>query len=224
VLRGSAHRGALLLAAGAALLAVGCGSAHRPTPVGLQLQREDLGLAATALGSVEQSVEREGQASRAAWPVVFKGLPAPGEKSAGTLIHQAAILAGALPLPSPFGEEEARSLTGAASQLAGTYLTFYHLATRGWKLIDYAFSQISTGSASSASFARANVALYIESVYDAQFVLAQIGKQLVAGYKHLGGPVQFGATLTQAEVEQLAGVYSEPNFRLRPHVAARLGS
>ena len=224
MLRGSAHRGALLLAAGAALLAGGCGSAHSPTPVGLQLQREDLGLAARALSSVEQSVEREGQASRAAWPLVFKGLPAAGDTPAGTRIHQAAVLAGALPLPPPFGEEQARSLTGTASQLAGTYLTFYHLATRGWKLIDYAFSRLSLGSASAASFARANVALYLESVYDAQFVLAQIGKQLIAGYKHLGGPEQFGSALTQAEVEQLAGVYSEPTFRLQPHVAARLGS
>jgi hypothetical protein len=223
VLRGSTRRAALLLASGAALLAGGCGSAHKPTPVGLKLQREDFALATRSLASVEQAVEREGQAAKATWPLILAGLPSPGDAAAHTRIHQTAVLAGALPLPPLFEEEPARGLIGTAAGVAGTYATFYHLATRAWRLIDYSFDQVSQGSASAASFARANVALYIESVYDAQFVLAQIGKQLVSGYKRLGGPQEFGATLTQAELDGLADVYSESTFELKPHGVARLG-
>lgn len=224
MLRGSAHRAALLLASGAALLAGGCGSGHKPTPVGLQLQREDLALAGRNLTAIEQALEREGQAAKSAWPLILAGLPSPGDAAARARIHETAVLAEALPLPPLFREEPARRLTGPAAQLAGTYGTFYRLATRGWRLVDYSYTQLSQGSATAARFARANVALYIESVYDAQFVLAQIGKQLASGYKRLGGPPEFGATLTQLEVDRLAGVYSEPAFELKPHVVARLGS
>ena len=76
----------------------------------------------------------------------------------------------------------------------------------------------------SARFARENVALYIESVYDGHFALAQIGKQLLDGYRTLGGQAPFGGTLTQAEVDALASAYSEAADRLHPHVGVRLGS
>ena len=46
--------------------------------------------------------------------------------------------------------------------------------------------------------------LYIESIYDGHFSLAQIGKKLLAGYDKLGGAADFGASLTQAEVDALA--------------------
>ena len=222
--RGSTHRTALLLAIATAALAGGCGSGHKPTPVGLQLQREDLVLAAKSLTAAEPAVKLEGRAAKAAWPLIVKGMPPLATPAARARIHETAALAGALVLPALFEEERARSLTGTAAELAGTYETFYSLATRGWRQIDYAFTQVAQGPASAASFARANAALYIESVYDAQFVLAQIGKQLVAGYQRLGGPQELGATLTQTEVEELAGVYSEPTFRLQPHVGVRLGS
>ncbi len=224
MLRGSARWAALLLASGAALLAGGCGSGHKATPVGLALQREDLVLAARTLTPIETAVGREGHAAKAVWPLILRGLPSAGDTAAHAQIHQTAVLAGALVLPALFGEETARSLTGPAAGLAGTYADFYLLASRGWRLIDYSFTQASHGSASAASFARANVALYIESVYDAQYLLAQIGKQLASGYKRLGGPQQFGASLTQAEVDQLAGFYSQAMFELKPHVVARLGS
>ena len=68
--------------------------------------------------------------------------------------------------------------------------------------------QIEHGSPAGARFARENVALYIESVYDGHFDLAQIGKQLSDGYRELGGPAAFGRALTQAEVDALARVYS----------------
>ena len=80
------------------------------------------------------------------------------------------------------------------------------------------------GPPSAARFARANVGLYIESVYDGHFTLAQIGKQLLAGYGELGGPSAFGSLLSAAEVDALAQTYSEANDRLHPHVGVRLGS
>ncbi len=75
-----------------------------------------------------------------------------------------------------------------------------------------------------ASFARANAPLYIESVYDGHFGLAQIGKNLVAGYQKLGGPAAFGTALRSAEVARLAAAYSEPAVRLHPHPGVKLGS
>jgi len=223
VLRGSARTAALLVASGAVLLAAGCHSGQ-PTPVGLALQREDLALTARALRGAEPAIEREGSAAKASWPLIVNGVPALVGAPMLARIHETAVLAAALPLPAPFGEETARGLTGAAAGLAGNYETFYRLATRGWMLIDYSLDQLARGRSPAASFARSNVALYIESVYDAQFDLAQLGKQLVSGYKRLGGPEAFGSALTEAEVDGLAAVYSEPSFRLEPHVAVRLGS
>ncbi len=63
------------------------------------------------------------------------------------------------------------------------------------------------------------MALYIESVYDAQFGIAQIGKKLLPAYEQLGGEGAFGASLTKAEAEQLAGAYSEA--QLPPAAAHR---
>jgi hypothetical protein len=80
------------------------------------------------------------------------------------------------------------------------------------------------GTPKAARFARANVALYIESVYDGHFTLAQVGKQLLAGYSELGGPTAFGSLLSASEVNALAHTYSEASDRLHPHVGVRLGS
>ena len=85
-------------------------------------------------------------------------------------------------------------------------------------------AQIESGTPASARFARENAPLYIESIYDAHFTLAQIGKKLLAAYDKLGGAEAFGAALTQAEVDALARTYSEANDRLHPHVAVRIGS
>ena len=75
-----------------------------------------------------------------------------------------------------------------------------------------------------ARFARKNVDLYIESVYDGHFELAQIAEKLHKDYENLGGAAAFGESLTPAEVNALAAAYSEASARLRPHVAVRLGS
>jgi hypothetical protein len=68
------------------------------------------------------------------------------------------------------------------------------------------------------------VALYIESIYDAHFGLAQIGKQIPIDYRRVGGAGAFGASLTPAEVGALATSYSEASDRLSPHARVRLGS
>lgn len=222
--RGSARVGALLAAGSALALAAGCGSAHKPTPVGLALQREDLVLAARTLTAAEPAVEREAAAARAAWPLIVNGLPPAADAESRARIEEATARARALPLPGLFGEETARSLTGGASGLAGTYQSFYKLATRSWPQIEYALAQLAQGPSAASRFAASNVALYIEAVYDAQFDLAQLGTKLQDTYTRLGGPGAFAATLPEAEVERLAAVYSEANFRLEPHVGVRLGS
>jgi len=68
------------------------------------------------------------------------------------------------------------------------------------------------------------VALYIDGVYDGHFTLAQLGKQVAAGYETLGGAPAFGTALTETEVDRLAQSFSEANDRLHPHVGVRLGS
>jgi hypothetical protein len=224
VLRGSARRAALLLGAGATLLAAGCGSSSQATDAGLRVQREDFVVAARALAGAEVAVKREAKATRAAWPAVVNGLPTQADPSARALVHEASLRAGALSLPAPFSEARARGLTGAASGLAGTYQSFDTLTARGWRLVDYSLGQLDGGPPAAVSFAKGNVALYIESVYDAHFALAQVGKHLLADYEHLGGTAAFASSLSQAEVEQLAGVYSEALLRLHPHVGVRLGS
>jgi hypothetical protein len=127
-------------------------------------------------------------------------------------------------VPAIFEEEAAAVLTGPAASLAGLFRSYSGLSTRGWQLIGAAIDQIEHAPPVAARFARANVDLYVESVYDGHFTLAQIGKEVLAGYRKLGGARVFGASLTQPEVDALAQAYSEPADRLHPHVAVRLGS
>jgi hypothetical protein len=163
-------------------------------------------------------------ATKAAWPLVVNGLPAETSAIPRPTIHAAVDAAAELGVPALFEEAQATSLTGPGSSLASAFRGYSTLAARGWQLIGAAIEQIEHGSAVAARFARANVALYIESVYDAHFSLAQIGKQLLAGYKKLGGAAAFGAALTPAEVDELARTYSQASDRLHPHTGVRLGS
>ena len=80
-----------------------------------------------------------------------------------------------------------------------------------------AIDQITAGPPTAATFARGNVALYIDAVYDGHFDAALIGKSLLKGYRKLGGAPAFGATLTEAEVEALARAYSPATEQLHPH-------
>jgi hypothetical protein len=181
-----------------------------------------------SLTSVEPSVRGEVVATKRAWPLVLDGLPAriPASTRAAVLAAGERARALAVSLPPLFQEHGSDELTGPASGVAGEMRSFALLAMRGWQLIGAAIEQAQHGSASAARFARANVALYIESVYDAHFTLAQIGKQMRKGWEKLEGAPAFAGTLTLtlAEIEALAGVYSEPNFVLVPRARVKLGS
>jgi hypothetical protein len=174
---------------------------------------------------VQAPVSREVGATKAAWPLIASGLPANVSAVASSPAAVRAVAnAARLPIPALFSEAQARALTGPASQIAGLYRSYALLSTRGWKLLYASLMQIESGTPAAARFARANAALYIESIYDAHFTLAQVGKKLTAGYEKLGGSADFGAALTQAQVDALARTYSEASDRLHPHVVARLGA
>jgi hypothetical protein len=211
-----------LIALALALAVGGCGAAKH-NPAALRLQREDLIATSRALAASESSVERELTAAKAAWPLVATGLPG-APTIALPAVGAAAASATKVAQPALFGEAQARSLTGPASKLASLFRDYTILTQRGWQLIAAAIDQIQHGSRTVARFARANVALYIDSVYDGHFELAQIGKKLRAAYQGLGGPAAFAGSLTRGEVAALARAYSEATARLRPHVRVQLGS
>jgi hypothetical protein len=179
-----------------------------------------------ALATVERPVAIEVTAAKRAWPLIANGLPTGARALASTRAPVAAAATSAARIPTPplLDEAQADSLTGTGAGLAGLFRNYLGLTTRGWTLTGAAIDQIEHGSPAGARFARENVGLYIESVYDGHFDLAQIGKHLTDGYRRLGGPAAFGSALTQAEVEALADAYSEASVRLHPHVGVRLGS
>ena len=215
----------LLLLSGLLITTGGCGSdSSTSSPAAVRLQREDLVAVSRALHSVEDPVASEVAAAKVAWPLVHGGLTTRPAASARPAIAAAAERAAEIRVPALLKEPRAASLTGQASQLAGLFWSFSGLASRGWGLMGAASEEIEHGSPAAARFARENAALYIESVYDGHFSLAQIGKKLKDGYRKLGGPAAFGTSLTQQEVDALAHAYSEAADRLHPHVAARLGS
>jgi hypothetical protein len=216
----------LLTLSGAAGLLAGCGgSSSTVTPAAERLQREDLVAVVHGLRQAEPSAAREMAAARVAWPLVANGLPATAVPPATRAALSAASgAARAIVLPPLMGETQARSLTGPGAGITGLFRTFYGLTERGWTLVAAAGEEIDGGPAVAARFARENVALYIDSVYDGHFDAALVGKGLLAGYKKLGGGHAFGATLTQAEVDALAGAYSPASERLHPHPGVKLGS
>lgn len=223
--RGRRAVAALGAALALALLAGGCGGGTKTTPAALKLEREDLVAVARALGSLQAPVAREVSATRASWPLIANGLPSDvSAVSRSVAAMHAAASAAELRLPALFGEAQARTLTGPASQMTGLFRSYALLSARGWRLLFASLAQIESGTPAAARLARANAALYIESIYDAHFTLAQIGKKLRAAYEKLGGASDFGAALTQAQVDALAATYSEASDRLHPHVGVRLGS
>lgn len=213
-----------LLLCGAVLALAGCGSSRKAAQEEQRLERADLAAVAHALIGQRPSVDAEVAATKAAWPLIAGGLPKDASTISRPVLATATLRAAALALPELLSEVQARSLTGPASSLAGTFRTFSILAARGWRMIGAAVGAVEHGSPVAARFARANVALYIESVYDAHFDLAQIGKQMPIDYRRLGGSSAFGTLLTPAEVDALADTYSEANDRLFPHAGVKLGS
>jgi hypothetical protein len=213
-----------LLALLLALATTGCGKATPPSAAQLALEREDLVVVCRALQSLEGQSESEVNATRAAWPQIYRG---PARRDTGlytTAIREAVESAERVELPTLLEERDAASLTGPAYGLASLYREFAGLANRGWAMIGESIYQIEHGTPSAARFARENIALYIDAVYDAHFGLGQIGHQLLAAYSKLGGEAVFGVALTQPEANAIAAAYSQERERLEPHVAVKLGS
>lgn len=215
----------MLLCAAVTGALTGCGGTSS-TPAEQRLQREDLVAASRALATIERPIAIEVAAAKRAWPLIADGLPGGAGALAITRgpVATAAASAARIPTPQVLGEAQADSLTGPGAGLAGLFRNYIGLTTRGWTLTGEAIDQIEHGSPANARFAHENVGLYIESVYDGHFDLAQVAKHLTDGYRKLGGPAAFGSALTQAEVDALADAYSEANVRLHPHVGVRLGS
>jgi hypothetical protein len=206
------------------LAAGGCGKATPPSAAELALEREDLVVVSRALQGLEGQSETEVEATRAAWPDFYRG---PARRNSGlyTAVAREAIeSAQRIELPTLLEERDAASLTGPAFGIASLYREFAGLASRGWAMIGASIYQIEHGTPSAARFARENIALYIDSVYDGHFALGQIGRQLLAAYAKLGGEPVFGVALTQAEANAIAAVYSQQRNRLEPHVGVKLGS
>jgi hypothetical protein len=215
----------LVLCSGLTAVCAGCGGAGKtPSREELRLERNDLVALSRALKDIQGPVATEVAATKRAWPLIANGLPRDAASIARSPIADAAHTAASIKLPALLQEAEAAALTGPAAPLAGLVRSYILLASRGWRLIGAAIDQIEQGPPASARFARKNVPLYIESVYDGHFTLAQIGKKLVAGYTKLGGATAFGATLSQTDVDALTSAYSESSDRLHPHVGTRLGS
>lgn len=212
----------LALPALLALALAGCGK--HPAAAELKLERGDMLAMARALRLEEPAVRSEVAATKAAWKHVAYGLPPRSGPLARRAIRIASQRAGAIGVTGLFSEQQSSALTGPASGLAGQFRGAVLLATRGWRQIEAAIQQIEHGTAAAARFARANVALYIECVYDAHYSLALIGKQVIKGWEKLGGQPGFGDTFTKAEVDALAAAYSEPQDRLYPHEKVSLGS
>jgi hypothetical protein len=194
-----------------------------------------------------RSIHSEVAASRVAWPLLYDGLPhtlaAPLRLRTSTASAQAHRLAS----PPFVTQARAKTLTGPAAGIAGLYISFSVLAERAWTLLEGTIAQLARSrgvapghatpggsraaesatsgaslsangaSADSAEFLRANVGLYIHSVYDAHFNLGLLEKSLQKGYSRLGGPEAFGRALTQARVSALARAYSPGAVRLQPH-------
>jgi hypothetical protein len=209
----------------AAIVLAGCaGTSSAQSPAAERLQREDLVAVGRGLRQAESSVQRELVAARIAWPLVANGLPASIPPQTRTRVTAAAAAAHAIFLPALMSETQARGLTGPAAGIAGLFRPFTKLTERGWTLTGSAIDQITDGPPVAATFARENVALYIDAVYDGHFDASLIGKSLSAGYLRLGGGPAFGPALTQAEVNALARAYSPAAERLHPHPGVRLGS
>jgi hypothetical protein len=226
--QGSVRLIALLAIVGVAVtLAAGCGSkspsAHNlpATPAALRLQRSDLEFVVRGLRAVERPIRAELSATRAAWPTVADGFPKAVSKRDDVAISKASARANTLPTPSFL--PRAGELTGPASGIAGLYLSFNALASRGWKLIDATASAAEHGPRAADRFLRANVALYIGSVYDAHFNLAAIGKNLRRAYTKLGASAAFGKALTRDTLDRVAAAYEPHSALLQPHPHAKFG-
>jgi len=211
-------------AAGAGGALAGCGSTRSvaASPAEQRLQREDLVAVSRGLREAEGSAKREMTAARIAWPLVANGPPPSISTTTRVALTSASRAAQAIVVPAPMSETEARLLTGPAAGIASLFQPFQRLTERGWTLTGAAADEIASGTPAAARFARENVALYIDSIYDGHFDATLIGKSLLSGYRLLGGAAGFGTMLGEAEVDALARAYSPAAEQLHPHSAVKL--
>jgi hypothetical protein len=198
----------VVAALGGPLVLSGCGKHNVATPAEAQLENEDFLAVVAALSQARAQVQADVAATRAAWPKILAGLPARPGAGARAKIHLAAQKASEVRL----------------APLAGRFRSYQRLGARSWQLIESSLEEIEHGSPAAARFARENLPLYVEGVYDAHYTLAQTGKQLLAAYKTLGASKTFGSSLTEAELNRLAASYSEERNLLSPKERVKLGS
>jgi len=215
---------AIVLAFAAALALTGCGKHKVATPGEAKLENEDLVAVTAALAAAAPQVRAEVAAARAAWPAIVDGVKRRPTPATRAKVQLAAQRASEVRLPDLFSEEGATKLTGPAFALAGQFRSFQTLGSRSWRLLDSSLEEIEHGSRAEARFARRNLPLYIESIYDAHFSASEIGKKLLAAYKRLGEARTFGDSLTPSEIQQLAAEYSKERDELSPKERVRLGS
>ncbi len=214
----------MVLALGIAVALAGCGRHKVATPAEAKLENEDLVAVSTALAAAAPRVEAEVAAAKAAWPEILDGVGRHPGAGTRARVQFAAELAAQLRLPALFTEEGSAELTGPASPLAGQFRSFQALGSRSWQMLDSSLGEIEHGSGREARFARENLPLYVESLYDANFTLGGIGKRLLDAYKTLGGEKAFGDSLTEARIQQLAAEYSKERNELSPKERVKLGS
>jgi len=213
-----------VLALTLALPLAGCAKHKVATPGEAKLENEDFVAVTAALAAAAPQVQAEVAAAKAAWPAILDGArrrPGPATRAK---VRLAAERAAQVRLPALFTEEGATQLTGPATRLAGRFRSFQTLSARSWQLLDSYLEQIEHGSRSEARFARRNLPLYVESIYDAHFSLAELGKQMQDGYKTLGGAKTFGGSLTPSQLRQLVDTYSKERDELSPKEQVKLGS
>lgn len=219
-----ARRRALRTAAAAALIAAAAVAvlvlASQPeshTRAELALQRSQLAQVSRQLAAIEGPLQREAQASRAAWRSIDGGLPA--HPSARLASEVAAASSAAQALPAPAFLEVRHELIGPAERVAALFHEFFVLSQHGWAHVNQAIAALRSGPAAVARFERANAGLYVESIYDAHFSASLIGERVLSSYERLAKEAgRFGSSLTGAEVEGIASAYSPQAVRLTPHL------
>ncbi len=168
-----------MVALGAAVALAGCASHKVATPGEAKLENEDLSAVTAELEAAAPQVQAEVAAARAAWPAILGGVKGRPTASTRAKVAAAAQRAAQVPLSSLLTEEGSAQLTGPAFSLAGQFRAFRTLGSRSWQLLDSSLEEIDHGSPAEARFARQNLPLYIESIYDAHFTLGGIGKKLL---------------------------------------------
>jgi hypothetical protein len=225
----------------------GCGGSSSSSSSELRARRAALAEVAHALLGAREAVAREVAAARVGWPLIDHGLPsvpsAPARAKGDTrsrtrkqraeaalrkrraaLARRLAAIDHAVSTASADGERvptplllHVEELTGAGSEIAGVYELATGLIAHGWPQVKATVRAMRRGPRATEAFLRGNVNTYIISVYDGNFDLSLLGKELAKAYKRLGGKKEFGSSLTPQEVKEVAAAYAPGVEQLHPH-------